>query len=208
MNPEQKNERTVLDWAKFYHDLGFKTHWLRSGSKIPIEVGWQSKKRDDLNTLLKKYRNGYGLGICTGTDIEGGFLFVIDLDLRTEDRRYYNEAMAVIDDFLPGIRDQAPFAQSGRGFGSGHIYGISATLPSSKKLGRSTDMVKVFSPSSPEQEKSVKDGKLTPQEHANGWRIKAAWEVELFSVGKQVVAPPTVHPDTKVPYKWIRGLQK
>jgi Bifunctional DNA primase/polymerase, N-terminal/Primase C terminal 1 (PriCT-1) len=31
------------------------------------------------------------------------------------------------------------------------------------------------------------------------------WKLELFSTGKQVVAPPSVHPDTGKPYRWIRG---
>jgi Bifunctional DNA primase/polymerase, N-terminal/Primase C terminal 1 (PriCT-1) len=29
------------------------------------------------------------------------------------------------------------------------------------------------------------------------------WKLELFSTGKQVVAPPSVHPDTKKPYQWV-----
>jgi hypothetical protein len=31
------------------------------------------------------------------------------------------------------------------------------------------------------------------------------WKLELFSTGKQVVVPPSVHPDTGKPYRWIRG---
>jgi hypothetical protein len=31
------------------------------------------------------------------------------------------------------------------------------------------------------------------------------WKLELFSTGKQVVVPPSVHPDTRKPYRWIRG---
>src|SRR5262249_46810530 len=31
------------------------------------------------------------------------------------------------------------------------------------------------------------------------------WKLELFSTGKNLVVPPSVHPDTGKAYRWIRG---
>ncbi|WP_434620349.1 VapE domain-containing protein [Tabrizicola sp. M-4] len=32
------------------------------------------------------------------------------------------------------------------------------------------------------------------------------WEIELFGTGKQAVLPPSIHPDTGNPYRWVRPL--
>lgn len=203
-----KIRRTVLEWAKYYHDLGLKVIWLHRGSKAPIENAWQSKPRDDWETLERKYKPGFGIGICTGTPVEGGIVIVIDRDLKTDDPRHLAEANAIIDKWFPGLRNEAPFVASGRGFESAHFYAVSPILLPNKKLGRSTETVKVFSPTSKPQQDCIESGELTPEEVRQGWRIKAAWEVELFSLGKQVVAPPTLHADTKNPYVWKKGLEE
>jgi hypothetical protein len=31
---------------------------------------------------------------------------------------------------------------------------------------------------------------------------KRHWEIELFGTGKQVAMPPSIHPDTGLPYRW------
>jgi hypothetical protein len=40
---------------------------------------------------------------------------------------------------------------------------------------------------------------------AQKWKIKGEMVVELLSDGNQTVLPPTVHPDTGEPYRWIGG---
>jgi hypothetical protein len=32
------------------------------------------------------------------------------------------------------------------------------------------------------------------------------WEIELFGTGKQAVLPPSIHPDTGKPYRWLRPI--
>jgi predicted P-loop ATPase len=49
---------------------------------------------------------------------------------------------------------------------------------------------------------------ISEERLAAGWRLKKAWEVEIMSVGRQVVLPPTLHADTGKPYSWIRPLEK
>ena len=36
-------------------------------------------------------------------------------------------------------------------------------------------------------------------------KLKAAWTLELLSTRKQVVAPPSLHPDTGQRYTWVSG---
>ena len=42
-----------------------------------------------------------------------------------------------------------------------------------------------------------------PSKAATTVAVGQGWKLELFSTGKQVVAPPSVHPDTKKPYQWV-----
>ncbi len=47
---------------------------------------------------------------------------------------------------------------------------------------------------------------LTPEQIEKGTRFANAWEVSLYSDGRQVVLPPSVHPDSGELYQWKRPL--
>lgn len=189
------------------HALGFGVHWLKPGSKAPVKGGWSGGTRDALDTLRREYSRGYGLGVRLGepSNLGDGFLAVIDLDVKTSDPRHYREALAVIDREFPGLRDAAPFVASGRGNGSGHFYVKTRVPVHSGKLGASPEEGEVFSPSSEitKRQRAI----LSAEKLERGFRLKAAWEVEFMSIGKQVVLPPTPHADTKVEYKWARAIE-
>lgn len=202
----------ILVEAKRIFDMGGAPHWLRPNSKIPVKNGWSAPERDDWKTLRAEYVRGYGLGIRLGeaSNINGGYLAVLDLDIRSPDPVHLIEAVDIIDRFNSGLTKSAPLVLTGRGLGSAHFYFITKAPLQSQKLGRSKEMVKVYSPSSKEtggQKGFTETDRLTIEELKNGMRMKAAWEVELMSAGKQVVAPPTVHPDTQIRYKWQRRLE-
>jgi hypothetical protein len=211
-----KNKKTLTDpfliEARRLYSLGAAPHWLKSKSKAPVNPGWSGPVRDDWNTLQAQYCEGHGLGIRLGeaSYLDGGYLGCIDQDIRSADPRYYKEAIAIIDKLFPGLRDTAPYVLTGRGFGSAHFYLITKVPIQSKNIGRSSEMVKVYSPSSPisgDQNRFVLGGKLTKSELNKGFRMKAAWECDFMSKGKQVVVPPTRHPDTNEQYRWKRRLE-
>lgn len=202
----------MLKEAKRLYQLGFAVHWLKPGSKVPVKGGWSSPTHDAFSTLSRTYRKGYGLGVRLGeaSKLGEGYLAVIDLDLKSDDPAHREEALAVIDRVFPGVREKAPFVASGRGNGSGHFYVISRSPSKSGKLGSSPIRVKVFSPTSEitkAQRRAVEERLLTEDELARGFRVKNAWEVEFMSVGKQVVLPPSVHPDTGTAYRWDRPIR-
>lgn len=202
----------ILLEAKRLYDLGLAVHWTRAGSKAPVKTGWSSSKRDDWGTLLDEHQFGYGLGIRLGaaSKLANGYLAVVDLDVRSPDKRFYSEAIAVIDRVFPGLLGTTPTVLTGRGFGSRHLYiGTSSPLPS-KKLEVSPEQVKVYSPTSEisgPQIRAMKERKISAAELQKGYRIKSAWEVEFMSIGKQVVAPPSQHVDTGALYRWERDLR-
>jgi hypothetical protein len=44
-----------------------------------------------------------------------------------------------------------------------------------------------------------------PSKAATTLAVGQGWKLELFSTGKQVVLPPSVHPDTGKRYEWVSG---
>jgi hypothetical protein len=202
----------VMEAAAYYQKFGFSVHWLRHRSKAPIKVGWTKAPPASLKELMEEYVPGYGVGIRLGVVSSeiGGAPLVIDMDIRSPDPRYRREAEELVDRFFPGLRDSVPCVETGRGFGSAHFYSMNSVPLESKNLGRSSELVKVYSPTSADsgnQRNFVTAGKLTPQELDGGFRLKAAWEVDFMCIGKQVVSPPTRHPDTGEVYRWRRGLE-
>ena len=200
----------ILAEAKFLYDLGFGVHWLQANSKRPAKAGWTNSERDNWKTLEAEYRHGYGLGVRLGapSKIAQGYLAVIDIDLKSglpEDKR---AALRVVENEFPGLLAKAPFVKTGRGY---HIYLCTETPLPSKKIQTSTQLVKVRMPTepiNPVQMKAVRDGTLTKSDLRSGLRARPSWQVEFMSKGRQVVLPPTIHPDTGKHYLWKRKLFK
>jgi hypothetical protein len=202
--PKGEQSELILSEAKKLWLLGLSLHWLRPGSKAPIKKGWTTNERDSWETLRSDYRNGYGLGVRLGdaTTIEGKHLYAIDLDLKSSNPKHVQEAYQAMDSHFPKIRNIAPRVKTGNGF---HFYLLSEIPLQSRKVAWSKDYIKGYFPST--EINARQRSELTEEELAGGIRLKRAWEIELMSTGKQVVLPPTRHPDTKKMYMWERGLQ-
>ena len=157
----------VLNEAARLHALGFAVIWIRPKSKIPVEAGWTTGPRKDLQYLKATYREGMNLGVRLGTPSKIGnyYLAVIDVDVRNP--KFKDVAVRYAKSLLPpGV--VAPVVFSGRGNGSRHYYVLTR-----------------------EPFKTV-----TPR------KVKDAFEVALYSNGRQVVLPPSIHPETGNEYRW------
>ena len=156
----------VLNEAARLHALGFAVIWIRPKSKIPVEAGWTTGPRKDLQYLKATYREGMNVGVRLGTPskIGKGYLAVIDVDVKNP--KFKDKAVRYAKSLLPpGV--VAPVVFSGRGNGSRHYYVLT---------------LKPFRT-------------ITPRKSAD-------WEVALYSDGRQVVLPPSIHPETGNEYRW------
>lgn len=161
---------------------GVGVHWLHPKSKRPIGDDWAAKPVATPEMLKATYRQGMNTGFRLGEPSKIGdlFLHVIDLDIRKAETTF--EALEKLRELLPEV-DSFPFVISGSGGASRHFYFVSDQAFRSKKLAHS----------------GVKFTDAAGKQH---W----TWEIELFGTGKQVAAPPSIHPDTEKPYVWGREI--
>jgi len=202
-------KRTMLEIARYYYDMGWGIHWIKPNSKAPVKTGWSSPTRDDWSIVSKDFRKEYGLGVRMGdaSNLGGAYLANIDVDLKSPLQSHQDEALEFLEATFPGLFDSAPCVKTGYGY---RLFVKTEKPLRSGKLSASGETTKVLMPTAEinqQQLNAVRDGKLTQEELDSGWRIRGAWEVEFMSIGKQVVLPPTIHPDTKVPYKWLRPVK-
>lgn len=194
--------------AKRLHDMGFGVHWIRPNSKVPVKSGWSDNKRDSIATLHKEHQKGYNIGTKLGEPSCLGFeryLAVIDVDIKGGEKKHLNAAIAWLNKNLPGVMEDAPITLSGRGNGSMHIW-ISVDRPvESKALTQSSEEVEVYMPSAkPTARQAEILGKKKIKE---GMRLRPAWEIDFMCAGRQVVLPPSIHPDSGKQYKWKRPIK-
>jgi hypothetical protein len=108
-------------------------------------------------------------------------IVVIDIDIKSPDARC--DPFEVLYRFY----DDAVFqVQSGSGYGQHWWFACPLDdLPSKANavLAKSERLV------------ATDDGKTVPE-----------WTIEVLSTGKQLVAPPSIHPDTGAPYRWVTPL--
>jgi predicted P-loop ATPase len=176
---------SVIDAIRPLVEAGFSVHWLREQSKAPLEDSWSSIPRKTIDQLVASYRGGLNVGVRLGewSQVDGGYLHVIDLDVRRDDLAA--EALARLASLLPSY-GTLPFVISGSGGASRHFYFITDKPFASRKLARSEGFEMVFDP---------KKGRPVKKHN---------WEIELFGTGKQVAMPPSIHPDTGAEYAWGR----
>lgn len=184
------------------HVLGFGVHWLRPKSKAPVDSGWTTGERKPWAYLKETYFEGLNVGtrLGSGSPIAGGFLAVIDVDVKSTDETHRLEAVTAAKKMLGNKK--APIVKSGRGNGSRHYYVLTKTPFKAVTPFRSSEEVKVFSPSKKASKREL--SLLTTEEIEKGLRLSPAWEVSLYSEGRQVVLPPSIHPDSGKPYLWFR----
>jgi len=173
---------SLLETIKPFVDGGFAIHWLHKKQKRPIGDAWQAAPVASLDDLRRTYVSGNNVGVRLGEPSllrSGDYLHVFDIDIRIPDLA--DDAWAAFAKLGIGSREMFPEVQSGSGGESRHLYLISDKPFDSRKL-------------------AVSDGK---HRDANGvWHYD--WEIEFFGTGKQVVMAPSIHPDTGLPYRWLR----
>lgn len=161
--------------------LGVAVHLLHERSKRPIGEDWEDRPVATFAQLDNRYRAGMNVGARTGkwSKIDGAYLHVIDMDVR--DPEAGNEAQVRLEQLFKGHRIwRSPQVISGSGGMSRHIYILTNSAHRSRKLATSGK-------------------KFTDKDGKQRW----TWEIELFGTGKQVVLPPSIHPDTGKPYEWL-----
>ncbi|MGA1831619.1 VapE domain-containing protein [Rhizobium wenxiniae] len=166
---------------------GAALHWLQPRDKMPIEKHWSTAPRYTAEQLKSTYRRDANIGLRTGEPSKIGdyYLQVIDLDIRKPEMAA--AAWAALLEVLPRARS-LPCVISGSGGESRHFYTLSKAPLASKKLVRSPGFEMVFDP---------KKGREVR---------KHDWEIDLKANGTQVALPPSIHPDTGLPYRWERPL--
>lgn len=195
----------ILEEAhRLYHKFHLAVHWIKPNSKAPVKAGWSSGSREDWDTIKREYREGYGLGVRLGSlsDLGGSFLANIDVDIKSQEPRHRKEALTALEKYFPGIlANGTPTVKTQMGL---RFFVRTPTPVQSKKIISSAEIVKVRLPHEPVNLKQQK--RLTPQELAEGFRTRPAWEIDFMSAGKQVVLPPSIHPATQKPYIWEKPL--
>ena len=192
----------VLKEAKKLHDAGLAIIWLRPRSKKPFDKKWTSGERKSWKELERSYSKGFNLGVRLGSASrlpDGSFLAAIDCDVKGKDKRFEREMLEKLTSLR--VMPSAPvIVLSGRGNGSRHYYVRTSSPVSAKRLAQSPEKVKVFMPSvEPSNADKVK---LSAEEIQAGYRWRPAWEISLMGTGQQTVLPPSLHPDSRLPYRW------
>jgi hypothetical protein len=166
---------------------GFAIHWLYAKAKNPVGLDWADAPVATIGYLDSTYVTGRNVGVRLGkwSRVQGEFLHVIDMDVREQSKAA--EALENLSNLFPDVDfETIPTVQSGSMTASRHFYFVSDKPFSSKKLVHSTAFKMVFDP--------------TKKREVKKWD----WEIELFGTGKQVAIPPSIHPDTSKPYRWLR----
>lgn len=187
------------------HALGFATLWLHPKSKRPIGNEWAKGPRKSLKELRAEYKNGFNVGVRLGSPSriqtvgEGAcYLAVVDVDIKSTDPRHHKEALHALRELMG--KKTLPEVQSGRGNGSRHLYCLTREPFKTWNPAESDETVRVFIPSKSPSKRELAE--LTEAEIKQGWRLSRAWEISLYSEGRQVVLPPSIHPDSGKQYSW------
>lgn len=161
---------------------GFSIILEHPRSKKPIRKGWTTIPFETVDELNKQYKKGmnYAVRLGLNTKIDGGYLHVIDIDIKS--KRYRNDALKALKKVIQNVdTTQYPLAESGSGNGSSHLYFLLKEPHPYKMLCESKETVTGI------------DGK-----------VKHAWRIELLGNNKAVTIPPSIHPDTLKAYRWVR----
>lgn len=185
------DERPVLSAARSLTEAGFATHWLKPNSKAPAAAKWSEAPVATFEDLKSTCRAGANIGLRLGEPslTEAGYVHLFDVDIRIAE--FADEAWTALRDLLPGIDlGDLPTVISGSGGESRHVYFVSDRPFFGKLLAVSEG----------KHRRKRLDEKTGQQKDV--WSND--WEIELYGTGKQVVLPPSIHPDTGKPYRWDR----
>lgn len=166
---------------------GFALHWLHPKSKRPIGNDWAAKPVASLADLKRTAQEGRNIGVRLGkwSKIEGLYLHIIDVDIRKPELA--QEALETLANLLPELDlSDCPVVISGSGGESRHFYLLTDRPFAPRKFSHSTGFEMVL-------------------DESKGREVKKwDWELHLLGTGSQAVIPPSIHPDTGKPYRWLR----
>lgn len=167
------------------HRIGFSLILLKPKRKQPLDDKWSKKPKSKISDILDGLDQGCNLGFrpgITSKTPDGYFVHGIDLDIRMAEDR--DEAVANLERlFTRTFLKSCARVKSGSGGESRHFYFKMKRPMRAKTIAHSTE--KFF------------------DESKNAWRWR--WEIEVFGEGKQLVLPPSIHPDTGKEYVWMNG---
>jgi len=201
-----------LSELKTLHSKGMALIYLEPKKKKPLVTskGWAQKPFPLWEELENSFEKNYNVGVRLGEPsklISGKYLGAIDCDVKSKSRK----AMVEMNEKLRELGidlDTAPIVMSGRGNGSKHVYVETVKPMRAMKFASSTYKVKVLMPGEGDKPFSKHEMKtLTPEERAQGYRIRPAWEIAFMGTGQQTVLPPSIHPDTGMKYDWASPLK-
>lgn len=178
----------MLKEALRLRKMGFAIHWLRPRSKMPVGDDWANAPVMDEKALKATYRPGYNVGFRPGkwSIVHGMEVCVLDVDIRGGPL-YADEAHAAAAAML-GEHKFTVISGSdiGRhrylGFDIGKSPAKAATTLRKSDIWVDRDDFTLCDAQSP--------------------NAAPAWLIEILSTGKNVVLPPSIHPDTGRPYKF------
>lgn len=181
----------TLKTALALREMGFAIHWLVPREKRPIDAGWAAAPIASLATLESSFRDGYNVGFRPGkwSVVDNHEVIVLDIDIRGG-KAFAEEAYAVAATVLGGQFD--PQVKSGSGVGR-HQYLRTAKGTSPDKAATTLRQSDIW----------MRDGQVCSPGTKGG---KPAYVIEVLSTGKNVVLPPSIHPDTNKPYEWLKGV--
>lgn len=178
---------TLLETIKPFVEAGFAIHWLHPREKKPIGDNWQERPVATFEALQRRFHADNNVGVRLGdfSRVGGGYLHVLDIDIRKPEAAA--EAWAKLRELFPDVKfTLLPSVISGSGGESRHLYFVTDRPFRSKKLAKSAGWEMVHDP---RKGREVR---------------KHDWEIELFGAPKQVAMPPSIHPDSGLPYRWER----
>jgi hypothetical protein len=168
--------------------LGFAIQWLRPCSKIPVSAGWADAPIMDAAALKASYQPGFNIGFRPGkwSVVNGKEICVLDVDIRGGPL-YAEEAYAAATAMM---RERKFTVISGSDVGRHRYLGFDkgTSPPKSATTLRESDIW---------VNKDTKDICASTDDGA-----RRAWLIEILSTGKNVVMPPSIHPDTGHTYKF------
>jgi putative DNA primase/helicase len=175
-----EGQQSMLDYIAPFVEAGLAVHWLHPRTKRPIGEGWTEKPIWSLAALRTRYATGNNVGFRPGepSRVDGHYVHVIDMDIRRPELA--SEAMAALRGAIPNV-ESLPTVQSGSGGESRHFYFLTAEPHGTIKIARS-------------------GGSFSDAKDKKHWD----WEIEVLGTGRNVVLPPSIHPDTGEPYRWLR----
>jgi len=183
----------ILKTALTLREMGFAVHWLAPKEKRPVEPGWANAPVKTTKELTMSYQNGYNVGFRPGkwSVVDGHEIIVVDIDVRGGER-YAQEAYSVAATVLGG--EFQPHVKSGSGVGR-HQY---VRVPRGQSPAKAATTLR-------QSDIWIRDGAVCSPGTTDS---KPAYVIEVLSTGKNVVLPPSIHPDSGKPYLWLCEVTK